>query len=101
MSRGINTYARLMLGLRTRDNSGSYRCYRVSKLAEIPIERVRARGYAIQEEILAWCRSVGCTFVEVPFQFEERRYGESKINWKEAVGALWVLLRLRFTRLKP
>lgn len=100
MSRGINAYARGMLGLRTRDNSGSYRCYRVQKLAAIPLDRIRARGYAIQEEILAWCRAVGCSFTEVPFQFEERQYGESKINWKEAVGALWVLLRLRLARPK-
>jgi dolichol-phosphate mannosyltransferase len=98
MSRGINAYARLMLGLRTKDNSGSFRCYRVSKLAAIPLGRIRSRGYAIQEEILAWCRAVGCRFTEVPFQFEERRYGESKINWKEAVGALWVLLQLRLRR---
>ena len=28
MSRAINTYARIVLGLNTRDNSGSFRCYR-------------------------------------------------------------------------
>jgi dolichol-phosphate mannosyltransferase len=94
MSRGINAYARLMLRLRTRDNSGSYRCYSVARLRELPLDAVRAAGYAIQEEILYHCRRAGCTFAEVPFTFEERRHGESKINWREAVTALWVLFRL-------
>lgn len=95
MSRTINFYARTILGLKTRDNSGSFRCYRASKLAEIRPETLRARGYAIQEELLYRCRNVGCRFVEVPFQFEERRFGESKISLKEAVTAPLVLLRIR------
>lgn len=98
MSRGINLYARCMLGLRTRDNSGSFRCYRVGKLREVDWSGTRSRGYAIQEEILFRLRRAGATFTEVPISFEERRYGETKINWQEAVSAAWVLLRLRLDR---
>ena len=57
MSSGINGYARLMLGLTSRDNSGAFRCYRVSKLAEIDLDQVRSRGYSFQEEILFWCQA--------------------------------------------
>ena len=35
MSTGINMYARMLLGLKSRDNSGSFRCYRVSKLERL------------------------------------------------------------------
>lgn len=94
MSRGINFYARLLLGLRSRDNSGSFRCYRVSRLAELDLGRFRARGYAFQEEILYRCRRIGCRFAETPIIFEDRRWGESKISWKESVAALWILFRL-------
>lgn len=94
MSRSINLYARCLLWLKTLDNSGSYRCYRVSKLAEIDLDRIVARGYAFQEEILYRCRRVGCTFEESPIVFENRRYGESKINKKEVFAALWVIFRL-------
>lgn len=94
MSKGINTYARLLLRLKTKDNSGAFRCYRVSKLAELDFDKVVARGYAFQEEILYRCRRIGCTFEETPIIFEDRRYGESKINNKEAVAALWVIFRL-------
>ncbi|WP_417390025.1 polyprenol monophosphomannose synthase [Gimesia sp.] len=94
MSGAINWYARLLLRLKSRDCSGSFRCYRVPKLAEIDFALLRARGYAFQEEILYRCRRVGCTFKEVPFTFEERRFGSSKINLGEAFSALWVMLVL-------
>jgi dolichol-phosphate mannosyltransferase len=87
-----------MLGLSSRDNSGSYRCYRVSKLAEIDLDQVRSRGYSFQEEILFWCREVGCRIGETPILFENRRSGVSKINMGEAVSALWILFQLGLAR---
>ena len=98
MSSGINSYARLMLGLTSRDNSGAFRCYRVSKLAEIDLDQVRSRGYSFQEEILYWCKTVGCRIGETPILFENRRAGISKINMREAVSALWILLQLGVAR---
>lgn len=99
MSRAINVYARLTLGLKTRDNSGSFRCYALDKLRELDLNRFRARGYAVQEELLSRCRRVGCTFAETPITFEDRRFGQSKINRKEAILALWVMARLMLDRL--
>jgi len=98
MSSGINTYARMMLGLSSRDNSGAFRCYRVSKLAEIDFDRIRSRGYSFQEEILFWCQSVGCRIGESPIVFKDRRAGSSKINGGEALTALWILLQLGAAR---
>jgi len=94
MSQGINMYARLFLGLKTKDNSGAYRCFSVAKLKLIDLNRIRAKGYAFQEEILYRCRRVGCSFKETPIVFEDRLLGTSKINWKESVMALWVIFRL-------
>jgi len=100
MSRGINWYARLLLRLRTKDNSGSYRCYRVAKLRELDLDRFRARGYAFQEEVLYRCRRVGCRFEETPIMFEDRRFGQSKINYKETLEALRVMLLLAWDNLR-
>jgi dolichol-phosphate mannosyltransferase len=99
MSSGINGYARLTLGLTSRDNSGAFRCYRVSKLAEIDLDQVRSRGYSFQEEILYWCKSVGCRIGETPILFENRRAGVSKINSREAISALWILFTLGVSRM--
>jgi dolichol-phosphate mannosyltransferase len=94
MSRGINWYARVLLRLSTRDNSGSFRCYRVARLRELDFDRFLARGYAIQEEILYRLRRIGCRFAETPIVFEERRHGSSKISLAEGLAAGWIILRL-------
>lgn len=99
MSQTINLWARCLLGLRTEDNSGSFRCFRVAKLAEVDWSRTLAKGYAFQEEILYRCRKVGCRMCEVPFIFEDRRYGVTKINVRECVTAVWVIFRLGLQRL--
>ena len=100
MSSGINQYARLWLGLKSKDNSGAFRCYRVSKLAQIDLSRVLSRGYSFQEEILFWCKQVGCQIGETPILFENRRSGTSKINMKEAASALWIIMRLGLGRVR-
>lgn len=99
MSRSINLYARLLLGLKTKDNSGSFRCYAVHKLAEIEWARTMSTGYAFLEEVLYRCRQGGCSFAESPITFEDRRFGETKINWTEAVKAVWVIFRLGLQRI--
>lgn len=98
MSWGINTYARLLLGLPSKDNSGSYRCYRVSRLAELDLDAIKSRGYSFLEEVLYLCRRVGCRIGETPIVFEDRRAGASKINTAEVVRALEVILRLGLSR---
>lgn len=99
MSAGINWYARIFLGLNTKDNSGSYRCYRVAKLAQINLDAIRSQGYSFFEEILYWCRKVDCRFGETPILFENRRSGVSKINKTEAIKAVIVIFQLGVGRL--
>ncbi|MBM81462.1 MAG: glycosyl transferase [Planctomycetaceae bacterium] len=94
MSQGINFYARTLLRLKTRDNSGAFRCFNVEKLKRLDFSKIRAKGYAFQEEILYLCRRIGCQFEETPIIFEDRRFGTSKINNKECFIALWVIFRL-------
>lgn len=100
MSRGINLYARMTLGLKTKDNSGSYRCYRVSKLAELDLDLVRSKGYSFQEEILYRLKRIGCAFEETPIFFADRQFGETKINMGEAVTAGVVLFQLFVDRIR-
>ena len=99
MSQTINFWARFWLGLKTADNSGSFRCFSVARLAEVDWDLTVARGYAFQEEILYRCRQVGCRMTEVPFIFEDRRFGVTKINLKECIVAVWVILLLGLQRL--
>lgn len=100
MSWGVNVYSRTLLGITARDCSGAYRCYRVAKIQEIDFHKIRAKGYAFQEEFLYRCARVGCRFAEVPIHFENRTVGESKINSKEAAKALWDIALLAWDRVR-
>lgn len=99
MSRTINLWARCLMGLKTADNSGSFRCYRVSKLKEVDWDLTIAKGYAFMEEILYRCRRVGCRMCEIPFVFEDRRFGVTKINTFECITAVLVIFQLGVQRL--
>ena len=94
MSAGVNFYARTLLGLKCKDCSGAYRCYRTSLLGKVDFEAIRSRGYSFQEEILWHLRRAGARFGETPIIFADREFGTSKINSKEAVAALWIILAL-------
>ena len=97
MSRWMNRYTRLVLGLKTRDNSGAFRCYRVGTLRELRRGTILSKGYSFFEEVLFRIRRLGGTFREIPITFTERAHGQSKINGKEALTALLLLPLLPFT----
>ncbi len=94
MSRGVNRYARWMLGLRTRDCSGAFRCYRTEQLRQIDLSQLRSRGYSYVEELLWMLKRSGARIGETPIVFVDRQFGRTKINGREAVAALWILFRL-------
>ncbi len=94
MSRGVNLYARWLLGLKPKDCSGNYRCYRTETLARLDFDQVRSRGYSLQEEILWHLKRVGARFGETPIVFVERQRGKSKINSTEAATALRIIFSL-------
>ncbi len=94
MSKGVNLYARVMLGLSPKDCSGAFRCYRTALLAKIDFAKIRSRGYSFQEEILWHAKRAGANFGETPIVFADRERGVSKINMSEAFAALRIILVL-------
>ena len=88
MSQAINWYSHILLGLKSKDCSGAFRCYRIEKLRELDFRLVRSRGYAFQEEILYRCARNGCRIIETPIVFEDRIVGQSKINVAEIIRSL-------------
>jgi dolichol-phosphate mannosyltransferase len=94
MSRAVNSYARWLLGLKVKDCSGAFRCYRTALLAKLDFAAIRSRGYSFQEEILWHLKRLHARFGETPIVFVDRRYGSSKINAHEAVEALRIILAL-------
>ena len=91
ISRSVNLFVRIALRLPVRDASGAFRCYRVSKLREVQLDRVRSRGYSFQQEVLFRCHQAGCRIGETPIIFENRKAGSSKVNIRESVRSLSML----------
>ena len=89
LSRGGNTYVRLMLGLAVRDATGGFRAFRRATLERLALDDVSSHGYCFQVD-LAW-RAVrgGFTVTEVPIAFVERERGTSKMSGAIVREALW------------
>ncbi len=94
MSRAVNCYARWLLGLKPKDCSGAYRCHRTELLAKLDFTAIRSRGYSFQEEILWHLKRLGARFGETPIVFVDRQRGTSKIDSREALAALRIILGL-------
>ena len=94
MSRAINLYSRTLLGLKPKDCSGGYRCYRASRLAQLDFATLKSRGYSFQEEMLWQLKRLGCRFAETPITFVDRQRGNSKIDSREAWSALGIIADL-------
>lgn len=93
-SKLVNSAARVLLRLPTRDCSGAFRAYCVEALRGIDFDSMRGTGYAYLEEILWRLKRQGATFVELPITFTERRAGASKINGREVRKAIALLFQL-------
>jgi dolichol-phosphate mannosyltransferase len=96
ISYGGSTYARIVLGLRVRDLTGGFKCFRREVLEAIEFDTVRSRGYAFQVELTYRAVQRGFRVVEVPIVFRDREHGQSKMSWHIAVEAMWLVPRLRF-----
>jgi dolichol-phosphate mannosyltransferase len=96
ISEGGSTYARLVLGLRVRDLTGGFKCFRREVLEAIHFDGVRSQGYAFQVELTYRAVQAGFRVVEVPIVFRDRQQGSSKMSWRIAAEAMWLVPLLRF-----
>ena len=97
ISRGGCLYAQILLGMRVRDLTGGFKCFRRATLEAIDLGALSAHGYAFQIETTYRVRRAGLRIVEVPITFVERRAGASKMTGAIVAEAMWKvpILRLR------
>ena len=97
VSRGGSIYAQVLLGVRVRDLTGGFKCFRRATLEAIHLDRVSARGYGFQIETTYRVLRAGLRVREVPIRFVDRRVGDSKMTGSIVAEAAWMvpLLRLR------
>jgi dolichol-phosphate mannosyltransferase len=98
ISRAGCWYARTVLGLDVRDLTGGFKCFRRRAVERIAAEETRTAGYGFQIETTYRAIEQGLEVVEVPIRFTDRETGRSKMNWRIAVEAATLVVRLRLGR---
>ncbi|HEX4718990.1 MAG TPA: polyprenol monophosphomannose synthase [Thermoleophilaceae bacterium] len=98
VSRGGSWYARVILGVKVRDLTGGFKCFRRSVLEALDLDAIHADGYGFQIELTYRTVQAGFRVVEIPIIFRDRRVGESKMNARIALEAVWKVPALRRRR---
>ncbi|RDI74060.1 Glycosyl transferase family 2 [Gaiella occulta] len=93
-------YARTVLGVRVRDLTGGFKCFRRTVLETIDLDAIAARGYAFQVETTYRALRSGFTVVEVPITFVDRVAGGSKMSRAIVLEAVWKVPALRWRALR-
>lgn len=90
-----NFCAQAWLRLGIYDCTGGYRCYKTKIFDQLHLNDVFSKGYSFLTEILFRAKICQFKLYETPIEFEDRKYGVSKINKQEFFNAIKTLLRLR------
>jgi dolichol-phosphate mannosyltransferase len=91
-----NRYIRSVTGLRVRDCTSGYRCWRREALARIPLDAIKSDGYSFLVEVVFHAAAAGLRIGESPIVFVERRQGASKLSSGVLIESLKTPWRLAF-----
>jgi dolichol-phosphate mannosyltransferase len=99
ISAGGSLYARVILGVKVRDLTGGFKCYRRAALEAIDLDAIDSKGYAFQIETTYRVLQAGFHVVEVPITFADREVGGSKMSKAIVAEAIWKVPGLRLKAL--
>jgi dolichol-phosphate mannosyltransferase len=75
-----SVWVRLILGVKTKDATAGFKCWRASALRRVGLERIKSNGYVFQVEMCYVAEKIGLRIQEIPIYFEDRRIGRSKMS---------------------
>jgi dolichol-phosphate mannosyltransferase len=100
LSGGANLLVRTLLGLKVRDCTGGFRCWKRELIERAGVLEMRVEGYAFLFITMDRCVRQKARIGEVPIIFVDRQFGKSKMSRRIIFEAMRVLLRLWLARLK-
>jgi len=80
MSYYASVYVRIVSGIRVKDTTAGFVCYRKKVLETIDLNKIKFIGYAFQIEMKFTAWKHGFKITEVPIVFTDRTEGTSKMN---------------------
>jgi dolichol-phosphate mannosyltransferase len=96
LSKGGSLYTRMILWTPVRDQTAGFVCFRREVLETINLDEIHFVGYAFQIEMKFAAWKLGFKLTEVPIQFTDRQYGESKMNRGIIKEGVLGVLKLRW-----
>ncbi|MGZ8560348.1 MAG: polyprenol monophosphomannose synthase [Flavisolibacter sp.] len=96
LSKGGSLYTRLILWMPVADQTAGFMCYKKEVLETINLDEIHFVGYAFQIEMKFAAWKLGFKLKEVPIQFEDRQFGESKMNRGIVKEGILGVLKLRW-----
>jgi dolichol-phosphate mannosyltransferase len=99
MSYFASIYVRIITGMRIKDTTAGFKCYRKEVLQKIRSYHIRSKGYCFQIEMKFTAWKLGYNIVEVPIIFTDRKLGTSKMSGGIFNEAFWGVLRMKFKSL--
>lgn len=99
MSYFASAYVRMVTGMKLRDATAGFVCYRRRVLEAIKLDKIEFKGYAFQIEMKFKTYVKGFKIVEIPIIFINRQLGTSKMNSSIFGEAMFGVMKLRFDSL--
>jgi dolichol-phosphate mannosyltransferase len=95
ISKGGSLYSRFVLGCPIRDLTGGFNMWRKSALEKINLSSIISQGYLFQVEMKYKAFRAGCSVMEIPIVFTDRKHGKSKMSKKIFIEALLNIWKIR------
>lgn len=100
MSFYASAYVRIVTGMKLRDTTAGFVCYRRKVLEEIGLDEIQFKGYAFQIEMKYRAFRKKFKIVEVPIVFVNRVAGTSKMSGSIFGEAAFGVIKLRLKALR-
>jgi len=91
-----SVWTRGILGVKTKDATAGFKCWRRSALQRIGLERITSNGYVFQVEMAYVSEKLNLRILEIPIYFEDRRIGQSKMTVPVKIEAALRVFEIRW-----
>ncbi len=92
-------YVRIITGMRIRDTTAGFVCYKRKVLETLDLDRIKFVGYAFQIEMKFKAHLKRFKIVEIPVIFTDRTKGESKLSGGIISEAIFGVISMKFKSL--
>lgn len=99
LSKLINQFINLLLGINIKDYTDGYRLYTRKAANFLTKSSFRTSGFILLSESSYKLKLNGFKIIEIPITFVDRKYGKSSMGFKELLQSLYGILIIRiFTK---